>query len=775
MTLTLRFDAFLGLRLTKRVSVLSLACPRRFAHFIGILVGFVAITPAQGFSAPPQLGAAHVLRIFDGQNQPLQGSVTDPIFTADGSQLFFTLEQNGTHNLWRARAEHDPGDRFPSWRAEPITHLAAPQFAEQAIPLAGGVSILCVTNVTNPPGSLPTASQIVRLTLRTGGLESLTSDGYHNCDPALSPDGTALAFTSGRDGFDSVYLMPFAAPGAALQTAQRIALRAHRPTWLPNGSLLFDNLRPLSRGLYCITSPGDLLSEPELLVSSGGESAVSPDGGTIALAAPIGGSTQLYTLAPDGSGLSATPGTTAALDPTFGADGNWLAFDAPDSFAPNGPRHLWIARLVRQAPFARLLDVRPASQGALAIIGSLGGDDVTATLECTRGDGRGPWTAIPVAPPPVTEAPIALWSPTPATGAWTLRLTVTGSDGSTARDTFAVQLPLAPDGASALPTPAAAPAAEAVPSPVPSFRTAPIDPLPPSPVAAPAAPPPIPAPPATRPAAAVPPSFPVPSSGTLAPAPYNPESSPAAPPAGMLPAPAARPRNDAEPPAPAPRPAWPQGGPLPATYPPGLPQPLPPGPNQTTANYGDQVVNSKPPTPMPILPPPAPVSHENWGGNYVPPVMLSSDTTPPVRHSQTYQWSAPGSSDKGQLSVIGTLANMSPGQTCEVTAWVKNRGTSLWGTDYKAPGGAVRLVSRWIDYNSGNRRNWSYQWVKGNLAPHGTYRWSFALKAPAQPGHYKLIYGLVRVQGGFAAPPINAPQTEWPGEFAAIAFAVDVR
>ena len=185
---------------------------------------------------------------------------------------------------------------------------------------------------------------------------------------------------------------------------------------------------------------------------------------------------------------------------------------------------------------------------------------------------------------------------------------------------------------------------------------------------------------------------------------------------------------------------------------PPLPSPAPrptatPTPRPTPAT----VPTLKPPTPPTPLPPAA----------------------PPV--------SAPPSQDLGRdaatFNISGTFATMAPGQTMRLTFWALNRGARVWEAGkIGQTGGAVRLVARWVDFESGNRRKWTLQWMKTPVLPGNRTSWSFDLAAPTRPGRYKLIYGLVRVPGENWTPPAyNARQETWPNEFSAIAFAVTVK
>ncbi|BCM92302.1 hypothetical protein IAD21_04181 [Abditibacteriota bacterium] len=127
--------------------------------------------------------------------------------------------------------------------------------------------------------------------------------------------------------------------------------------------------------------------------------------------------------------------------------------------------------------------------------------------------------------------------------------------------------------------------------------------------------------------------------------------------------------------------------------------------------------------------------------------------------------------DKADMDVAGTLANIPANGKMHVTFWAKNRGTRVWTPD------DVRIVVRWVDFDAGTRRRWEYKWMRGIIPPLGQTRIPMDITAPSKPGRYKVIYGLIRLPSKGAQitpPPYDAPQDNWPGEFAATAFAVNV-
>ena len=129
------------------------------------------------------------------------------------------------------------------------------------------------------------------------------------------------------------------------------------------------------------------------------------------------------------------------------------------------------------------------------------------------------------------------------------------------------------------------------------------------------------------------------------------------------------------------------------------------------------------------------------------------------------------SDDKADLDVEGTLAQIAPKEKMRVTVLAKNLGKSAWTPK------DVRVIVRWVDFDSGTRRRWSYNWIREVVQPDGELRQPFDVVVPPKAGRYKVIFGLVRRPAGGKdgdPPAYDAPQDKWPGEFAAIAFAVNV-
>jgi Tol biopolymer transport system component len=69
-----------------------------------------------------------------------------------------------------------------------------------------------------------------------GGAKRLTENPARDVAPALSPDGTEIAFVSDRDGNDEVYIM--SVDGATTERLTNTAVKEHNPQWSPDGNRL---------------------------------------------------------------------------------------------------------------------------------------------------------------------------------------------------------------------------------------------------------------------------------------------------------------------------------------------------------------------------------------------------------------------------------------------------------------------------------------------------------------------------------------------------------
>ena len=728
----------------------------------------------------PRAGAPRPLRLIAPDGSALTGSPTDIAWERRGDGVFFTLERDGTRNIWRAFPDPQDASRYPAWRALPVTTLRAPRYAAQPCPLPGDRALVCVSNALSSAPQAARIAQIVRYDLARAEFRAL-SDGVRLYDaPHVSPDGTRVAFAGGQGAATNVFVAPAQnLDNRALPAVSQVATGARYPVWLDNQTLLVESLAPNARGLYWL-QPNNARA-PQVVVGGGGEAnALGENGIVFSAKTALDAPPNLYVVARDGSGLRILNETQNARRPATSPDGSMLAYDAPQGDA----RALWViplqrvtkdeitgttaaaiaaningapsnkmvagvtatnraapksqdansplARLRRsglrliadeaaryEMPVAQLSSARASSEG-VAIIGRLSGAaNATVLLEVGEGEKPRRFETLRAQFPPVSplldaqgNRVLATWNPPPRARGTWTVRLSLSGLGGATQSLLRVRLPL--------------PAQPSLPAPNP-------------------APPQTPTPPPADPLDKMPPR-----------GPFVPLPSLSIPPIVLPPIPTSNGDSAGD-----------------------------------TPIFPDLTTLESPFAPLPVAPVKAPTTLQT---DIVPIDPARFGATPPIKMPQATPAAtseATGDEDDGaygdrpsapasdpfvaQFNVAGTPARMAPREKLQVTFWGWNRGSSTWQT-----GGSgadrVRLVARWIDFSTGTRRQWNFFWLREAVAPGQRTKWEFDLTAPARPGKYKLIYGLVRLPatGEFAAPAYNAPQESWPDEFGAIAFAVEV-
>jgi uncharacterized protein YjdB len=129
-------------------------------------------------------------------------------------------------------------------------------------------------------------------------------DSMSNIQPALSPDRTRIAFSSNRgdaDGNFDIFVMDADGGGVRRLTTERGT--DGEPAWTPDGaSIVFTSARDGAPQLYII--PADSGDARALTTAPGGNqaAAVSPDGRTVAFVSLRDGGPRVYRIGIDGTG-----------------------------------------------------------------------------------------------------------------------------------------------------------------------------------------------------------------------------------------------------------------------------------------------------------------------------------------------------------------------------------------------------------------------------------------------------------------------------------------
>lgn len=171
-----------------------------------------------------------------------------------------------------------------------------------------------------------TSADIYVINSDGNGETRLTTQAGLDVDPAWSPDGRRLAFTSDRDGNREIYLMKADGTSPARLTSEPAS--DHSPAWSPDGSkIAFVSDRDGNPEIYVVNADGTNLIRLTSNVSYDADPAWSPDGSRIAFGRDQDGVPGLWVMKPDGSDLTRlTSDATGDRQPAWSPDGTRIAF-----------------------------------------------------------------------------------------------------------------------------------------------------------------------------------------------------------------------------------------------------------------------------------------------------------------------------------------------------------------------------------------------------------------------------------------------------------------
>jgi TolB protein len=173
------------------------------------------------------------------------------------------------------------------------------------------------------------------------GLQRLATDASSDIEPAWSPDGTKIAFSTDRDAGDyEVYVMH--ADGTNPVRLTNSPGEDGQPAWSPDGSKLAfattrdaptDSLHPEIYVMSAVDGSGPV--NLTLDAAADLEPAWSPDGTKIAFASDRSGQFEIWVMNANGTNpVRLTHGSKPAELPAWSPDGTKIAYDSDG--------HIWI-------------------------------------------------------------------------------------------------------------------------------------------------------------------------------------------------------------------------------------------------------------------------------------------------------------------------------------------------------------------------------------------------------------------------------------------------
>jgi hypothetical protein len=200
-----------------------------------------------------------------------------------------------------------------------------------------GKQIVFVSPCTERTSQYPNSALYV-LDVETGAISMLFSTPAGDFEPAWSPDGTKIAFTSMRDGSMQIYILDKSSSNISRLTSPDNNIQSRYPAWSPDGTKIAYTVRRI--GMLQIWSMDADGNNKQQLTQPGGASisdylpAWSPDGKYLLFSetnADLTAPSSLMQLILGDKVAKLVPVQPPVVDADFSPDGQWIAYETSDT------------------------------------------------------------------------------------------------------------------------------------------------------------------------------------------------------------------------------------------------------------------------------------------------------------------------------------------------------------------------------------------------------------------------------------------------------------